>query len=57
MRDPAGMQLIGDDLPIPQVGGGRGGNVAVPSHLDGIVKSPTIWADGRQIMRDGKLLV
>lgn len=34
-----------------------GGNVAVPSHLDGIVKSPTIWADGRQIMKDGKLLI
>jgi leucyl aminopeptidase (aminopeptidase T) len=34
-----------------------GGNVSVPSHLDGIVKSPTIWADGKLIMENGKLLV
>lgn len=34
-----------------------GGNIAVPSHLDGIVKSPTVWADGKLIMKDGELLI
>ena len=34
-----------------------GGKVAVSSHLDGIVKSPTVWADGRLIMKDGELIV
>lgn len=34
-----------------------GGVVSVPSHLDGIVKSPTVWADGSMIMQDGKLLI
>jgi len=34
-----------------------GGTVRVASHLDGLVKSPSVWFDDRQIMRDGKLLV
>jgi len=34
-----------------------GGNVHVPIHLDGIILSPTIWLDGKTIMRDGKLLI
>jgi leucyl aminopeptidase (aminopeptidase T) len=34
-----------------------GGNVRVASHLDGLVKSPTVWFDDRMIMRDGKLLI
>jgi len=32
-----------------------GGTVGVPSHLDGLVLSPTVWIDGRKIMVDGKL--
>jgi len=34
-----------------------GGTVRVASHLDGLVKSPSVWLDDRQIMRDGTLLV
>jgi aminopeptidase len=33
-----------------------GGNVAVPSHLDGIIMKPSVWFDGRQIMEDGKMI-
>jgi leucyl aminopeptidase (aminopeptidase T) len=34
-----------------------GGSVRVASHLDGLVKQPTVWLDGTMIMADGKLLV
>ncbi|MDQ7793559.1 MAG: aminopeptidase [bacterium] len=34
-----------------------GGMVQVACHLDGILKAPSLWVDGRQIMRDGDLLV
>jgi leucyl aminopeptidase (aminopeptidase T) len=34
-----------------------GGNVDVPIHLDGIVKKPTVYFDGKVIMKNGKLLV
>ncbi|MCU7494556.1 MAG: aminopeptidase [Ignavibacteria bacterium] len=34
-----------------------GGSVHVESHLDGLVKKPTVYFDGRIIMKDGKLLV
>ncbi|MGE5354581.1 MAG: aminopeptidase [Acidobacteriota bacterium] len=34
-----------------------GGNVRVESHLDGLVKKPTVYFDGKIIMKDGKLLV
>jgi leucyl aminopeptidase (aminopeptidase T) len=34
-----------------------GGKVQVPSHLDGIVKSPTVWADGKLIMKDGEFMI
>ena len=34
-----------------------GGTVRVASHLDGLVKAPSVWLDDRQIMRDGLLLV
>jgi aminopeptidase len=34
-----------------------GGNVNVPIHLDGVVKKPTVWMDGKLLMKDGKLLV
>lgn len=34
-----------------------GGVVSVSSHLDGIVKSPTVWADGRLIMKDGEFMI
>jgi leucyl aminopeptidase (aminopeptidase T) len=34
-----------------------GGTVRVASHLDGLVTSPSVWLDDRQIMRDGTLLV
>lgn len=34
-----------------------GGNVSVQSHLDGLIKKPTVYLDGRVIMEKGKLLV
>lgn len=34
-----------------------GGNVNVPIHLDGVIKEPTVYIDGKEILKDGKLLV
>jgi leucyl aminopeptidase (aminopeptidase T) len=34
-----------------------GGNVNVPIHLDGVVKKPTVFFDGKMIMKNGKLLI
>jgi leucyl aminopeptidase (aminopeptidase T) len=34
-----------------------GGKVNVPIHLDGVVKKPTVYFDGKLIMKSGKLLV
>jgi leucyl aminopeptidase (aminopeptidase T) len=34
-----------------------GGTVRVASHLDGLVKQPTVWFDDRKIMEAGRLLV
>jgi leucyl aminopeptidase (aminopeptidase T) len=34
-----------------------GGKVNVPIHLDGVIKEPTVYLDGKEIMRSGKLLV
>ena len=34
-----------------------GGSVRVASHLDGLVKAPTVWFDDRKVMEDGRLLV
>jgi aminopeptidase len=34
-----------------------GGTFNVPIHLDGLVKKPTVWMDGKLIMKDGNLLV
>lgn len=34
-----------------------GGSVSVPIHLDGVVKKPTVWMDGKLLMKDGKLFV
>jgi aminopeptidase len=34
-----------------------GGSVRVASHLDGLIKNPTVWFDDRKIMESGKLLV
>jgi leucyl aminopeptidase (aminopeptidase T) len=34
-----------------------GGSVRVASHLDGLVKEPTVWLDDRKIMEAGKLLI
>jgi len=34
-----------------------GGSVNVPIHLDGVVKKPSVWMDGRLLMKDGKLLI
>jgi leucyl aminopeptidase (aminopeptidase T) len=34
-----------------------GGSVNVPIHLDGVVKKPTVWMDGKLLMKDGKLLL
>jgi aminopeptidase len=34
-----------------------GGKVNVPIHLDGVIKEPTVYMDGKEIMKDGRLLV
>jgi leucyl aminopeptidase (aminopeptidase T) len=34
-----------------------GGNVSVASHLDLIIKSPTLIIDGKEIIKDGNLLI
>jgi leucyl aminopeptidase (aminopeptidase T) len=34
-----------------------GGKVGVSSHIDGLITRPTVLIDGREIMKDGKLLV
>jgi len=34
-----------------------GGKVSVPSHLDLVIKMPTLFLDGKEIIKDGKLLV
>jgi len=34
-----------------------GGDVEVPIHLDGIIKKPTIFVDGKKIMEKGKLVI
>jgi leucyl aminopeptidase (aminopeptidase T) len=34
-----------------------GGSVGVASHLDGLVKQPTVWFDDRLIMHAGRLLI
>lgn len=34
-----------------------GGTFNVPIHLDGLVKKPTVWMDGKLLMKDGNLLI
>lgn len=34
-----------------------GGSISVPIHLDGVIKKPTVFFDGKEIMKNGKLLV
>ncbi|VAX26448.1 hypothetical protein MNBD_IGNAVI01-62, partial [hydrothermal vent metagenome] len=34
-----------------------GGNVSVPIHLDGVIKKPTVYFDGKVVMLKGKLLM
>ncbi len=34
-----------------------GGTVRVASHLDGLIKQPTVWLDDRKIMEGGKLIL
>jgi leucyl aminopeptidase (aminopeptidase T) len=34
-----------------------GGNVSVPSHLDGILLRPTVWIDDKKIMENGELKI
>jgi len=33
-----------------------GGRVKVPLHLDGIIKSPSVWLDGNEWMKKGKII-
>lgn len=33
-----------------------GGSVNVPIHLDGVIKKPTVYLDGKPIMKDGKFV-
>lgn len=35
---------------------GMGGSYSVPLHIDGIVTKPTVYADGKIIMEEGKIL-
>ena len=34
-----------------------GGKVNVPIHVDGVIKKPTVYFDGKEIMKNGKLLI
>jgi aminopeptidase len=34
-----------------------GGSVRVASHLDGLIKAPTVWFDDRKVMEAGRLLI
>lgn len=34
-----------------------GGSIRVASHLDGLVKMPTVWFDEKQIMKDGQFTI
>lgn len=34
-----------------------GGSITVPLHLDGVIHNPTLVIDGKEIMKDGKLLI
>ncbi|TAK55941.1 MAG: aminopeptidase [Bacteroidetes bacterium] len=34
-----------------------GGSVRVASHLDGLIKEPTVWFDEKLIMKDGKFVI
>ncbi len=34
-----------------------GGTFNVPIHVDGVIKKPSVWMDGKLLMKDGKLLV
>ena len=34
-----------------------GGSVNVPIHVDGVIKKPTVYLDGKLLMKDGKLLI
>lgn len=34
-----------------------GGSVRVASHLDGLIKQPTVWFDDRKVMEGGRLLM
>ena len=34
-----------------------GGKVSVPSHLDLVIKKPTLYLDGKEILRDGEHLI
>jgi aminopeptidase len=34
-----------------------GGNVRAASHLDGLIKAPTVWLDDQCIMKDGKFTI
>ena len=34
-----------------------GGSVRVASHLDGLIKEPTVWFDEKMIMKDGSFIV
>ena len=34
-----------------------GGSVNVPIHVDGVIKKPTVYIDGKLLMKSGKLLI
>ena len=34
-----------------------GGTIRVASHLDGLIKDPTVWFDDKLIMKDGKFVI
>jgi len=41
---------LGDNSSYP------GGKIKAPVHLDGVISKPTVFADGKKIIKDGKLI-
>ncbi len=34
-----------------------GGKISVPIHLDGVIKEPTLYLDGKRVMKNGRLVI
>ena len=49
------MEISKEDL--LRINAGFGGNVSIQSHVDGIIRNPTVFVGGKKIMDKGMLLV